>query len=324
MANNHKKAQADARKLAKINAEPTIYTFNFKDVPLSKYTEMLELLFRDPDFGELVEKRNKLVNSAGKMRPNSSEIQGLIKAIQQRDRKLADLLYAAIVQINLRSDVSYDFLSFNTLLKYYVDYSKKGMREQVETLSANLDKLTFLADMLESVLTDVKADMQTVFGEGIEFNQFDGVQKMMQQLRGYFNSARSKDGDSKEAQLYFDYSDSINDYLYKRLKTYSEKYRKIKPVVPIYTKDQMVEAINLFFGTDGKFDEHYIKRTENGGAYIDAVALAYNLSASEIQKLDKMMTDAKNKATLDKDPTNYCFHVTDAIMLYYKMNHKLK
>lgn len=323
MAKSNKKAQAETKRLMEINAQPTIYTFNFKDIPLEKYGERMDLLFHDPDFSEMVEKRNALVKMAGRVRPNSPEMQNLIRTIQQRDRKLADLMYAAVVQINLRSDVTYDFLSFATLLKYYVDYSKPGMQEKADQLSANLDKITFLSDMLESVLTDVKAEMNELFGNSIDFNQFDGVAKVLQQLRGFFKSARDcHDANSKEAQLYFDYADSINEYLEKRLKTYSEKYLKLKPRQPTHTEKEMIEAINLFFESEHKYDSHYIKHTESGGSYIDAIALAYNLTPSETDRLDKVMEAAKSKVTADKDPLNYCFNVTDAIMLYYRMNHK--
>lgn len=272
----------------------------------------------------MVQKRNNLVNTAARINPLSAEMQNLVRTIQQRDRKLADMLFAILVQSNLRSEVTFDFLSFNHLLQYYVDYSKEGMQERVNKLSANLDKMTFLADMLESLLTDIKADMRDVFGGGIEFNQFDAVAQVMQQLRGYFNSARSKDDSSPEAQLYFDYADSINEYLDKRLKTYSDKYRKLKPMIPSYTKEQMVEAINLFFGTKNKFDETYIGHTENGGCYIDAVRLAFNLSPSETKLLDDVMKKAKCKVDATKDALNYSLQVSDAIMLCYKMSKKPK
>lgn len=318
MAKNNKKEQAEARRVAQINAQPTIYTFNFKDVPAEKYTEALELIFREPDFCDMVAKRNNLVNTAGRIRQNSAEMMSLIKAIQQRDRKLADLLFATLVQINVRSDSTYEFFSFDTLLKYYVDYSQDGMKEKVGRLAANLDKVTFLSDMLESVLTDVKADMREVFNGVMEFQQFDGVQKMMQQLRGFFQSARSKGDNTPEAELYFQYADSINDYLDKRLKTYSEKHARFKPILPIHTAEQMVDGINQFFDSGKHFGMNFIKRTENGGAYIDAVALAFNLSQSQTDKLDRALNTAKVKVDASKDALKYCFRVTDVIMGNYK------
>lgn len=300
-----------------VRNQPTVYTFNFKDVPVSKYAETLDVLFHNPDFNDAVEKRNKLVKSADRLRPGSSEMANIVRTIQQHDRKLADIMYACIVQTNLRSDVSNDFLSFDTLLKYYVDYRKNGMRECVSRMAANLDKVTFLADMLESVVTDVKADMRHVFDGGIDFNQFDAVSNVLTQLRGFFKSARSKDANSPEAQLYFDYSDSINDYLEKRLKTYTDKYRKLHPAAPVYTEADLVEGLNQFFGRNDKFDMSLIGHTESGGCYIDFKALSLRLDESDIEKLKKASDKMKSNNTTDVE-LRYSFNATDLIMRHYK------
>ena len=303
-----------------VRNQPTIYTFNFKDVPVTKYAETLDVLFHNPDYNDAVDKRNRLVKSADRLRPGTSEMANIVRTIQQHDRKLADLMYASIVQANLRSEVTNDFLSFGTLLKYYVDYRKEGMRERVDRMAANLDKITFLADMLESVVTDVKADMRHVFDGGIDFNQFDAVSNVLTQLRGFFKSARSKDANSPEAQLYFDYSDSINDYLEKRLKTYTEKYRKLHPAAPVYTEEDLVEGLNQFFGRNDKFDISLIGHTESGGCYIDFKALSLRLDDSDIEKLSKVKDKMKSNNTTDVE-LRYSFNATDLIMRYYKRPH---
>lgn len=300
-----------------VRNQPTVYTFNFKDVPVSKYAETLDVLFHNPDYNEAVEKRNRLVKSADRLRPGSSEMANIVRTIQQHDRKLADIMYASIVQANLRSEVSNDFLSFDTLLKYYVDYRKDGMRECVSRMTVNLDKVTFLADMLESVVTDVKADMRHVFEDVVEFHQFDAVSHVLTQLRGFFKSARSKDVDSPEAQLYFDYSDSINDYLEKRLKTYTDKYRKLHPSVPVYTEADLVEGLNQFFGRNDKFDMSLIGHTESGGCYIDFKALSLRLDDRDVEKLKKVSDKMKSNNTTDVE-LRYSFNATDLIMRYYK------
>lgn len=294
-----------------VRNQPTVYTFNFKDVPVSKYAETLDVLFHNPDYNDAVDKRNRLVKSADRMRPGTSEMANIVRTIQQHDRKLADIMYASIVQTNLHSEVSNDFLSFDTLLKYYVDYRQEGMRERVSRMAANLDKITFLADMLESVVTDVKADMRHVFDGGIDFNQFDAVNNVLTQLRGFFKSARSKDANSPEAQLYFDYSDSINDYLEKRLKTYTDKYRKLHPAAPVYTETDLVEGLNQFFGRKDKFDMSLIGHTESGGCYIDFKALSLRLDESDIEKLKKASDKMKSNNTNS-------FNATDLIMRHYK------
>ena len=305
-----------------VRNQPTVYTFNFKDVPVSKYAETLDVLFHNPDYNDAVDKRNRLVKSADRMRPGTSEMANIVRTIQQHDRKLADIMYASIVQTNLRSDVSHDFLSFDTLLKYYVDYRKDGMRERVSVMAANLDKITFLADMLESVVTDVKADMRHVFDGSIDFNQFDAVSNVLTQLRGFFKSARSKDANSPEAQLYFDYSDSINDYLEKRLKTYTDKYRKLHPAAPVYTEDDLVEGINQLFGRNDKFDMSLIAHTESGGCYIDFKALSLRLDDSDIEKLRNVTEKMKSNNTTDVE-LRYSFNATDLIMRHYKRPNQL-
>lgn len=300
-----------------VSNQPTIYSFHFKDVPTSKYAETLDVLFHNPDYNDAVEKRNRLVKSAERLRPGSSEMVNLVRTIQQHDRKLADIMYASIVQTNLHSEVSYDFLSFGTLLKYYVDYNKDDMRERVDRMAANLDKVTFLADMLESVVTDVKADMREIFNDGIEFNQFDAVLKVLTQLRGFFKSARRGDADSPEAQLYFDYSDSINDYLEKRLKTYTDKYRKLHPVAQVYTEADLVEGLNQFFGRNDKFDLSVIAHTESGGCYIDFAQLCLRLSRNDIEKIEKVTGKMQSNNITDV-ALRYSFNATDLIMGQYK------
>ena len=300
-----------------VRKQPTVYTFNFNDVPVNKYAETLDVLFHNPDYNEAVEKRNRLVKSADRLRPGTSEMANIVRIIQQHDRRLADLMYASIVQTNLHSEVSNDFISFDTLLKYYVDYSKDGMRERVDRMAANLDKVTFLADMLESVVTDVKADMRHVFDGGIDFNQFDAVSNVLTQLRGFFKTARSKDANSPEAQLYFGYSDSINDYLEKRLKTYTDKYRKLHPAAPVYTEDDLVEGLHQFFGRNDKFDMSLIAHTESGGCYIDFKSLSLRLDDSDIEKLRNVTEKMKSNKTTDVE-LRYSFNATDLIMRHYK------
>ena len=300
-----------------VRNQPTVYTFNFKDVPVSKYAETLDVLFHNPDYNDAVDKRNRLVKSSDRLRPGSSEMANIVRTIQQHDRKLADIMYAAIVQTNLHSDVSNDFLTFDTLLKYYVDYRKAGMRERVSRMAANLDKVTFLADMLESVVTDVKDDMRQVFDDVVEFRQFDAVSQVLTQLRGFFRSARRGNSDSPEAQLYIDYSDSINDYLEKRLKTYTDKYRKLHPAAPVYTEDDLVEGLNQFFGRNDKFDMSLIAHTDSGGCYINFKQLSLRLDNSDIEKLSKVTEKMRSNNIADVELRD-SFNATDLIMRHYK------
>ena len=310
MAKN--KSKVSEKRMEKVCAEPTIYTFNFKDVPMERYAETIKLLFHDPDFVDAVEKRNALVKCAGRMKQNSQEMLSLIKQIQQRDHKLADVLFATLVQTNRRSDVTYDFLSFTTLLKYYVDYSKTDIMQKVDELNSHLDKITFMSEFLESELVEVAQGMRLVFGDTIEFQQFDGVRQSLKQLKGFFRTIRSNNDNTPEADLYWQYSDSISEYMGKRLKTYSEKYKKLHPRPRVFSVDEMVKAINMIFGIDEHLAQAFIKRTESGGAYIDATALLFNLDGRKAEIIDKMTGKVSNKNSL-----NYSFTVTDAIMKTY-------
>ena len=311
--NKKQQQQALAKREQQIRNQPTIYTFNFRDVPADKYAEALERLFSNPDFAEAVRNRNELVRAASRIPQNSPQMASLIRAIQEKDKKLAMNMYSLLVQVNVRSDESYDFLNFGQLLRYYVDYSKPGMQETVDKLAINLDKVTFLTDALESIVVDVKSYMTTIFDGRVEFNQFDGVMQVLKQMQGFFNFARTKDINSKDNDLYCEYADSINAYVDKRMKTYSEKHRKLHPQLPGFTQDQMVEAINLFFGEDKKFNESFIARTESGGCYIDGMKLIPNLSEEQTAKLDKLVPRPKEGNSMQK----YFLYITDAIMLYY-------
>lgn len=206
------KKQPDKSAMAAAALQPCAYAFNPKDIPIEKYGETLDLLFRNPDFAQLVEKRNRLVQSAGRMSGRTSELANIVRAIQQNDRKLADIIFACLVQANVRSDVASNHLSFTSLLRFYADYTRDGVPYRVKKLTANLYKTTFLADMLESVVADVKADMNFIFGDEFQFQQFDGVAQVLKQLRGFFEAVRPQESESPDAKLYLDYSDSINDY----------------------------------------------------------------------------------------------------------------
>ena len=311
--NKKQQQQALAKREQQIRNLPTIYTFNFKDVPSEKYASALDRLFSNPDFAEAVRNRNELVRAASRVPQNSPQMASLIRAIQEKDKKLAMNMYSLLVQVNVRSDESYDFLNFGQLLRYYVDYSKPGMQETVDQLALNLDKVTFLTDTLESIVVDVKSYMKIIFNGSVEFNQFDGVLQVLKQMQGFFNFARTKDIDSKDNDLYCEYADSINAYVDKRMKTYSAKHRKLHPQLPGFTQDQMIEAINLFFGEDKKFNENFIAKTESGGCYIDGMKLFMNLTEEQTAKLDRLVPRPKEGNSIQK----YFLYITDAIMLYY-------
>ena len=301
-------------KLASVLVSPTANYFDFKEVPIEKYAQTLEVLFRNPDFIAGVDKRNQLLKSASKCRSKSSEIASLVRIVQQHDRKLADTMYTAIVQTNLYSGVNLEFFTFSTLLHYYVDYSRDGMVRLVQKLTANLYKVTFLADMLDSVVRDVRCDMREVFGDQFQFQQFNGVLQVLNQLRGFFKSVRPQDYSLPETQLFGEYADSINEYLAKRLKTYVEKYNKIHPEYTGYTEQDVIAALNAYFSTD-IFGAENIGHTEAGCPYVNIATIKNKLNTEQTQKFFELMEADKLNT---KAYQTQCYTVTDLFVKLYK------
>lgn len=322
MGKNNKKQMERAQQLAEMRLQPTYYAFNFDDIDEEHYTKGLKVVFSDPNFKEMMAKRNKLVYALGRTKTVTQETQNLIRTIQQYDRRLADMMYGSMAQVNIHTTEGREFLSFDTILKYHADYSREGVRERVERLVADIDKLTFLADLLESKLVDVKSSMEFVFGDKLKFQQFDGVQQVLTQLRGYFFKIRKKEYENTpEAQLYFEYADSIDEYLDKRLNAYTKKFRRLHPIEYGYTEQDMIDAVNQFFGTDGKFGKRHIARTPSGGTFVSQNVI-YDLSPEETKKLDEL-SDTKMPEDSSSDAMQrYCFALTDAIMKRYKPTKK--
>ena len=109
------------------------------------------------------------------------------------------------------------------------------------------------------------------------------------------------------------YADSINEYIAKRLKTYTAKYRKLHPALPVYSADDMAEALSSFLTIDKSRCYAFLKYTECGGVYIDAVSLAFNLNEEQTAHIDKLVSKP-----VTKDMMSYSFDVTDAIMSKFK------
>lgn len=300
-----------------VSLQPTFYQFHFKDVPIMEYAKSLYGLFHHPDYMDAVEKRNRFSETNERTRVGTSERSNLTRTIEQHDRCLADIMYATMVQTYLRSNVSYDFMDFPTVLKYYVDYSQPGMKEKVDLLASQLDRLTFLADCLDRIATDIRGNMLEIFKGNIEFKQFDSVSQVLHQLRGYFRSAGPKDVDSREGDLFYEYADSIFNYVDKRLHTFTAKYRKMHPAPPVYTEADLVEGLNQFFGRDDKFDLSLIGHTESGGCYISIGDLWEVLSEDEQKKIGHV-TSKINSVRFDDKELRYSFNATDLIMSQYK------
>ena len=298
MGKNKRKVSAETLNSALTS--PNLYRVDFPDTPMEKYTEALQILFKDPDFLKGMNDRNKLVLASKKLRVGTPELINLIRVVQQRDRQLADTIYAGFVQANLHSEIVVESYPFDKLLQYFVDYSEEGMQERVDRLAAYLDKIVFLADMLETLLIDTKDEMTHVFKDSVKFQQFDAVSATLKQLTGFFSRIEHiKHTNTPLSDLYFEYADSINAYMEKRLKTFSEKYRKILPLPKRYNEQELIAALNAFFGTDGKFDMNFIGHTEQGAPYMDLPNITAVLNSSEMGKLDSVVGKIPVNASRD-------------------------
>lgn len=217
-----------AKRVEAIMNQPTQYVFDLTDVDTKYYTEALNVLFNDPKFKEAVEKRNRFVRSAGGLRNQSSEMLNLIRVIQQHDRKLADTVFAKLVMANLHSNTTYERMPIERTFSEYVDMTQEGAQERADTLKLNLNKLTFLADILDGLLFDVKHSMEDLTNGEVTFQQFDAVRDSLSLVKVFFGQIHSPNHECPEAKLFVEYADSIDDYMTKRLKTYSEKLKKIR------------------------------------------------------------------------------------------------
>lgn len=312
------KQKISPEKMAQALAQPSIYKFTLKDVSTSSYNKALDMLKQNVDYAAIEDKRNKLVQASDRLRPGTSEMQSILQQIRKYDSQLAKILFSALVQTHYYSVKTDDNLKFSTLLKYFVDYSNPEMKKKADDLCTNLNTVSFLSDYIDSVITDIKGDMITLFGPDIKFNQFNLVQQTLHQLNVFFNSTRSTDSNSPAAILFEDYADSISSYLNKRFKTFVRKYNKIHPPVQIHTVEDLIEGVKQFFGDEQKFDERIIGHTESNGLYINIKSLTSLLNAEQTVKLERIAKHFVGDECKSFDPNlNFSFQLSDAIMSKY-------
>lgn len=313
------KQKISPEKMAKALTLPSIYKFTLKDVSNVNYDKALNILKQDSDYAVIEERRNKLVQASDRLRPGSAEMQSILQQIGKYDAKLAAVIFATLVQVNYKSMKTDDNLKFSTLQKFFVDYSNPEKKMRSENLSVRLKTISFLADYLSSVITDLKGDMIDLFGPDIQFNQFNLVQDTLRQLDFFFNSTQNADCNNPAQRLFLEYADSINAYLDKRFKTYVDKYNKIHPPVQIFTEQDMIEGVRQFFGENPKFDNRIIGHTESNGSYISFKSLAYVLNAEQTVALERMTKYfCKDECKSFDSETLLSFCLTDAVMAKYK------
>ena len=268
---------------------PIPFLLNFQEIPVDTLASVFHEFLKNPDIKSTIARRNRDFLATQRLRDGSSECNALVKRYSKTDERLAMQLLGILAAKTSEMRDRVDTISFSDILAHYVDYSKPGNKERVDHLAANLDKMTFLADFLESIVTDIKGDMDALFGNDIRFEQFDAVLSTLKQLQGFSNSTRNEGEGTKDTRtLYMEYADSINAYLDKRLKTYTDRYRRIapdrsKPV--IRTKQEVMTALNAFFHTE--FLADMTCKSMNGGYDADYMKLVMNLTPRQTEYLDR-------------------------------------
>ena len=224
-----KNKKANEERAQRLLDTPTPYFFDLTDIPMEKYAAVLNILFHDPQFRAVVDKRNRVVRSVAGMRDHSAETTNAIRVIMKHDRTLADTIFNVLVQTNLKSDITYETKGVDAMIAANIDMTQDRAQERVDKLKLNLDKLTFLADKTEEVLVNVKAELLSLTNGKVEFRQMDAICDALAMLKGYFGQVIPK-GDNPEAALFAEYALSIDEYMNKRMKTYNEKMKKIRSI----------------------------------------------------------------------------------------------
>lgn len=311
------KSKPTQQQIERVLQNPSIYRFRMRDVPVSQYASAITVLMNDPDYKAIEEKRNKLIASSMQLSTGTSEMRSLVQQIEKQNRKIGDVLFSLFVQANAYAPGCTETIPFKTMLKYYADHSSPDVKEKIDQLTNNLVKIGFVADYIESVVTDIRSLMSEIFGPIYFFEQFDAVSETLKHLSVFLGFTRSKKFDSPENNIYCEYSDSINAYLDKRCGTYVEKLNNIFPPSKFFTEQDMIEGLRQFFDDDS-FDSHFIAHIGLHGSYIDAAILLPALNAEQTVKLTRIVKSIDNAKDLQvADNQKVSFTVTDAIMSHY-------
>lgn len=188
----------------------------------SDYANALDMLFHDDEFKKRVAHRQRMFNVASRPGANATAIR---VGIQHDDRIIADTILTLMVRMTLEQKSEED-VKINDLWKK-VPADKQELKVKC---SYALDTVSFLADVIESKLVDIESYLREMFAdveESYSFKMFDGVKASLKQLSSYFHGTRDT-GSTEEQELFCDYADSMEAYIDKRMKTYSEKLLAIK------------------------------------------------------------------------------------------------
>ena len=236
------------------------------------------------------------------------------------NKTLAITTDTQIEGIHFFSNTSPYYVGYKSLLVNLSDLAAMGAKPYCFTLSLTLPEANedFLKEFSKGDF--ITSSMGCRFTTSSIFHFMNGMIPQWSYI-----TRESSETDKREYDLYLQYfQDDVEKDLYlpEPGKNGTVQYKcvyedeKGRCKEKIYTEDEMLEALNLFFGTKMYFGEKFIKHTDTGGEYIDAVALAFNLNEEQTKKLDKAVVNSDKKTASD-DTLRYCFDVTDAIMREY-------
>ena len=117
----------------------------------TEYVPVLEMVFHDEKFEKLVDHRNKMFKMAERPGANPYAIR---KGVEQDDAKIAMMILRAM-QVNTLHHTEKQDIKINQLWKE-IPAEDKHKQEVKQRCSYHLDMVTFLADLLESKLTDIQ------------------------------------------------------------------------------------------------------------------------------------------------------------------------
>ena len=146
----NKKAEEMARKRAKAIVSPALYNWDLEDSTPAENADTLSMLFHSQEWIDKLERRKHIYQSMDRMK--DSGFHAALKQIEAADRWFADRM----LQVCVWRSVQVTHREKKEMLEYYKELptDKETLRKRDE-LSRLVNSTVFLADLLESYVTDI-------------------------------------------------------------------------------------------------------------------------------------------------------------------------
>lgn len=212
-----------AKQIAKIVTKPTFYPYALDDLKGTDYADTLEMLFHEKDWQERMARRNRIYHGIDRMPVQNR--QAAVRALEDADRWFAHRLLQALVMRSVQV-TRHETLSLNSCFQKLP--KDANTIEKQKRLSRLFNATVFLADIIESKITDINELICNLFNDKtLAFEQMDGVLAALRQMHDFFCATRDK-GTVEEQILFADYADSIENYMEGRMKTYVERLNQLR------------------------------------------------------------------------------------------------